>query len=343
MGGRGKREREEGREGGARARPPPPPTHPLLLLQGLPADELSIQNGTLVTRASRVPLLIDPQGQATAWLAARAARAGAPLRTLRADDPKFGAGLEAALADGGTLIVDWRGGDFDPALEPLLNGRHLAPTPGAPAPRAVAIGDKEVDVGPGFALALATPDAAPPLTPELCARVAVVDFTVTQTGLEDQLLDRLVRAERADLQERRSALVAESAAARARVASLEADLLTRLSSAQGNLIDDADLVAVLAVTKREAAAAVDRLAAAADTRATLRAAADEFRPAAARGALLYFLVLDFGGVNPMYATGLAQVQGRRGGAGVRVAAVAAARGRPPPTPTLLSLSVLPAL
>ena len=37
-------------------------------LQGLPADDFSTENGVIVTRGSRWPLMIDPQAQANKWI-----------------------------------------------------------------------------------------------------------------------------------------------------------------------------------------------------------------------------------------------------------------------------------
>ena len=37
-------------------------------IQGLPSDAFSTENGVIVTRGRRWPLMVDPQGQALKWI-----------------------------------------------------------------------------------------------------------------------------------------------------------------------------------------------------------------------------------------------------------------------------------
>jgi predicted sugar kinase len=83
-------------------------------------------------------------------------------------------------------------------------------------------------------------------------------------------------------------------------------LPNRLSNSQGNLLDDTELIDVLAVTKQTAQDVSDKLANASETNKKINEACEEYRPVAHRATLIYFLIAEFAVVNCMYQTSLAQ-------------------------------------
>lgn len=50
----------------------------------------------------------------------------------------------------------------------------------------------------------------PKFDPALYAKAVVINYSVTLSGLEDQLLDAVVKVERPDLEEQREALIRET-------------------------------------------------------------------------------------------------------------------------------------
>ncbi|RLN86351.1 hypothetical protein BBJ28_00004571 [Nothophytophthora sp. Chile5] len=272
-------------------------------LQGLPSDPLSIQNGLLVERAPRFPLLIDPQGQALAWVLRREAERLPSVGVISIANPKLREVLEHCVGEGKALVLDGvDGADVDPLLANVLDKTWVVRAKS----KFVKILDRLCEYQDEFALYLTTRVANPHFSPELQARTLVVDFTVTQRGLEEQLLAQVIRQEQRSLEEQLERVQCELNANAKALVALDAQLLERLSASKANLLDDVELVTVLASTKGKATEVNDKILAAEEVKRGIDEKREHYRPVATRGSVLYFGVVDFAAVNSMYQTSLDQ-------------------------------------
>eukprot|EP00937_MAST-01D_sp_MAST-1D-sp2_P001010 g1010.t1 len=280
-------------------------------IEGLPTDGLSSQNGILVAKAqaTRFPLLVDPQGQAVAWLfkheAERLPNVEKLLQgTTTAAHPKFKEQLQYCLENGKALIASVVSSpdEIDPMLDPVLERHVVVKRSGA----TVKVADTDMDWHPDFRLYFVTRLPNPHISPELQAKTTVIDFTVTQNGLEEQLLGRVIKREQRALEEQLARVLEEVNLNTMALIELDDKLLQQLSANDGSLLEDETLVTLLQTTKSKAHEVEEKLSAAEVTKASINEKREQFRPVATRGAVLYFSIVEMSLVNAMYQTSLAQ-------------------------------------
>lgn len=262
--------------------------------EGLPADRVSTENATILISAQRWPLIIDPQEQGIKWIKQREA----DLRVVRLGQKGYLDFIERAVSNGDCVLIENLGESIDPVLDNLLGRVTIKKG------RAIIIGDKEVEYSPRFRLILHTKLGNPHYKPELQAQCTLINFTVTQAGLEDQLLADVVSAERPDLQALKAKLTKEQNEYMITLKELEDALLARLSSAEGDFLRDVALVESLENTKSTAAEIEEKVQQAKLTEVEINTARENYRPAAARASLLYFIINELYKIHPMYQVSL---------------------------------------
>uniref|UniRef100_A0A673UGS7 Dynein axonemal heavy chain 6 n=1 Tax=Suricata suricatta TaxID=37032 RepID=A0A673UGS7_SURSU len=261
---------------------------------GLPRDTISTENGILVTQGRRWPLMIDPQDQANRWIRNKEGKSG--LKIIKLTDTNFLRTLENSIRLGLPVLLEELRETLDPALEPILlkqtfmsGGRML-----------IHLGDSDIDYDKNFRFYMTTKLPNPHYLPEVCIKVTIINFTVTKSGLEDQLLSDVVRLEKPELEEQRIKLIVRINTDKNQLKTIEEKILKMLFTSEGNILDNEELIDTLQDSKITSGAIKIRLKEAESTEIMINVAREKYRPVATQGSVMFFVIASLSEIDPMY-------------------------------------------
>jgi dynein heavy chain len=96
------------------------------------------------------------------------------------NNPDLKAALKIPIENGLPCLIESIENEVDPMLDPVLEKQYTVKG----RRKILQLSDAECDVDPKFTLYMTSRLANPHFSPELAAKATIIDFTVTQNGLE---------------------------------------------------------------------------------------------------------------------------------------------------------------
>jgi dynein heavy chain len=143
-------------------------------IAGLPTDQVSIENGIIISKSRRWPLLVDPQGQAAKFIKKLGMQkfADTGMDIVKLSDKSFLQSFENAVRFGKWVLLEDIAETLDPALEPLLL-QQIVNVKGVPH---IKLGDNTIPYNDQFHLYITTKLPNPHYAPELQVKVTLLNI-----------------------------------------------------------------------------------------------------------------------------------------------------------------------
>ena len=265
----------------------------------LPNDNLSIENGIIMFKTSKWPLMIDPQNQASIFLK----KFGFDVKStsfqcIKISDAKMMDTVISGVKYGSWIMLDNVGIEIDNSLEPILQRQQVKTKSNF---YEIKIGEKTITYNEEFKLFMVTTLSNPHYSPETFAKITIINFAITQIGLEDQMLSELVRIEMPQLEASKAQILEENFESKETLSKIEDQILDNLSKNKDNIeecLKNSELIDITQIN--------EKLKISEKTEKEIDEKREIYRPSAKRASLLFFSLIDLAMIDPMYQFSLIQ-------------------------------------
>lgn len=150
-------------------------------IDNLPDEDFAVDNGIIMDNSDRWPLLLDPQMQGNIWI--KTMETKNDLRSIKPtmEAKKMNQMLEICIPQGIPIILEDATEEFDPLIEPLL-GKQIDKKGNM---WTLKLGDTPIEYSKDFRFYVTTKLPQPHYSPEVCVKVTMLNFSVTEKGLTD--------------------------------------------------------------------------------------------------------------------------------------------------------------
>nr|XP_023021885.1 dynein heavy chain 3, axonemal-like [Leptinotarsa decemlineata] len=263
-------------------------------IAGLPVDKYSVENGIISTTARRWPLMIDPQGQANKWV--KNMEKNNRLQVIKLTDQNYIRVLENAITFGTPVLLENINEEIDAILDPVLV-KTIFKSQGV---WYLKLGDNVLEYSFDFRFFITTRLRNPHYLPEIAVKVTLVNFMITPQGLQDQLLGIVVAREKPELEEKKNAMIVESANNKKMLKEIEDKILEVLSSSEGNILEDETAIKILSSSKVLSEDIQEKQKLAAVTEKEIDQARNGYVPVSKHSSVLFFCISELANIDPMY-------------------------------------------
>ncbi|XP_045475837.1 dynein axonemal heavy chain 3 [Harmonia axyridis] len=263
-------------------------------IAGLPVDNYSIENGIIVKEARRWPLMIDPQGQANKWI--KNMEKYNKLAVIKLTDSNYTRILDNAITFGTPVMLENVNEEIDAVLDPVL-AKNMFKQQGV---WYLKFGDNVLEYNFDFRFYITTRLRNPHYLPELAVKVTLLNFMITPQGLQDQLLGIVVAKERPELEEKKNAIIIESANNKKTLKEVEDKILEVLSSSEGNILEDETAIKILSSSRVLSEEIQNKQKMAEVTGKEIDFARNQYIPVSKHSSILFFCISDMANIDPMY-------------------------------------------
>ena len=269
-------------------------------MNGLPNDAVSIENAIMFTNNKKFPLFIDPQLQGNQWI--KKLYKG-KINIYKADckEENLKAQLEGIGNDiikGSLTLLENVTETIDSVYAPIMNQAVFLDDSGL---EKMNFNGNDKEYNETFKMIFTTKMSNPHYPPEYYIKMNILNFTVTESGLSEQLLSEVFKCERREKYEQRDKIIAEMGQMNDRSATNSREILTDLKETPEDKILDAEELIIKLETGKVLS---DEIAVNMKSNILIEKEINELRneyvPIAERGSILYFVVASMSKIDPMY-------------------------------------------